>query len=202
MINAGLVTALVVGCGGDDDDSPPVSTAGKPSAGASGGGGKAGSAGTSGKGGSGGTSAVGGAGGQNSGPIEIEGTWVNHDFDETDVIDDTTWSSAYGSSEPSTYDIVEFSNGERYAIRKSPFDGTFDRTLWTKPEGGVFYYCTAIYGCDSADLTEQGEAATGAAGAAGAGGAGSGTCQLSPVDDSDPEHGGCGTFPWTKLTHQ
>jgi hypothetical protein len=198
MVSAGLVTALAVGCSSDDDSAPPGGSAGTPSTGGtSGTGGKGGGAGTS------GTSGLAGGGGQTSESIEIEGTWVNLDFDETDIIDDTSWSSAFGSSPASVYVIDEFSNSERYAIRKSPFDGTFDRVVWTKPENGEFYYCTVIFGCETADLTESGVSADGAAGAAGAGGAGGvPQCQLSPVSDADPDHGGCGAFPWTKLTHQ
>jgi hypothetical protein len=149
--------------------------------------------------------------------IEIQGTWGNSAFGETDVIDDKTWSTDYGG--PATMlSIDEYSNSERYAIRKAPDDaafnpGTFDRVVWTKPAGGEFYYCTVTYGCATAALTETGEhktndgagGASGGDGAAGAGGAGSGegepmTCQLSAIDASDPENGGCGDFPWTKLT--
>jgi hypothetical protein len=203
-----MVAALIVGCGGDDDDSPPVNTAGKPSTG-----GAAGSTGASGgKSGSGGTSAMAGGGGQASEQIEVAGTWVSNQFGstETDVIDDTTWSTAFGDSAATVSEIVEFSNSERYAIRKAPNDptafnpGTFDRVVWTKPVGDTFYYCTVIYGCSSADLTETGDGAGGAGSAgSGAGGASDeGLCQLSVVDDSDPEHGGCGGFQWTKLTRQ
>ncbi len=204
IASAGIVGSLIVGCGGDDDDTPAASTAGKPSSG-----GMAGSTASGGKSGSGGTSATSGGGGQASEQIEIEGTWVNSDFGEKDVIDDTTWSSAFGDSAPTISDIVEFSNTERYAIRKAPSDaafnpGTFDRVVWTKPAGDAFYYCTVIYGCASADLTETSDGA-GGAGTAGAGAGGAsdgGVCEPSVVDDTDPEHGGCGAFAWTKLTRQ
>lgn len=208
LTSAGMVAALIVGCGGDDDSSP-VNTAGKPSTG-----GSAGSAGASGgKSGGGGTNAMAGGGGQTSAQIEIEGTWVSDAFageTETDVIDETTWSTAFGDSAATVSEIVEFSNTERYAILKAPNDatafypGTFDRVVWTKPAGDVIYYCTAIYGCSSAALTETGDGAGGAGSAGtGAGGASDGgLCQLSVVDDSDPERGGCGGFAWTKLTRQ
>ena len=129
--------------------------------------------------------------------IEIAGTWSNADFGETDVIDDKSWSSDFGS-DPTVSTIEKFSNTERYAIRQAPDDaafnpGTFDRVVWTKPAGDSFYYCTVTYGCDSADLTATGD---------GDDSDGSPTCNLSAFDDIDPENGGCGSFAGTKLTAQ
>src|SRR5262249_37158780 len=107
MVSAGVITALAVGCGGDDDTTPTPASGGKAGAG----GAAAGTAGSGGKSGSGsgGTSSLAGGGGQTSEPIEIEGTWVNEDFGETDIIADATWSSAFGTSDPSVYEITEFS---------------------------------------------------------------------------------------------
>jgi hypothetical protein len=153
--------------------------------------------------------------------IEIKGTWSNSDFGvtETDVIDDATWSTDFGMG--ATVDaIVEFSNDARYAIRKAPDDAayypsTFDKVVWTKPAGGSFYYCTAIYGCATADDTTP---TSGSLGQGGSGGAGDGsnssgqggsggagddttpTCTPSVVDASDPANTGCGDFSWTKLS--
>jgi hypothetical protein len=127
--------------------------------------------------------------------IEIAGTWSNPDFGETDVIDDQTWSSDFGS-EPTVSTIEKFSNRERYAIRRAPdhaaFNpGTFDRVAWTQPDGDHFYYCAVTYGCDTAALTATGD---------GDDSEDSPNCNVSSVDASDPENGGCGSFAWTKLT--
>ena len=134
---------------------------------------------------------------QTPAPIEIAGTWSNADFGETDVIDDKTWSSDFGSA-PTVSTIEKFSNAERYAIRQAPDDaafnpGTFDRVVWTKPDGDHFYYCSVTYGCDTAELTATGD---------GDDSEDSPNCNLSEVDASDPENGGCGPFAWTKLTAQ
>jgi hypothetical protein len=204
----GIAFGLAVSaCAGDDDS---FQTPGKGGAGSSAGASnKAGATSTAsggmGAGGSGGAAGeaagAGGdadnAGGASGAHIEIAGTWLNTDFGqtETDLIDDETWSSDFGGA-PTVASITEFSNSERYAVRKAPKDaafnpGTFDRVVWTKPTEGVFYYCTVIYGCATAALTEHGDGDTSTT-----------TCKVASVDDSDPENGGCASFPWTKLTAQ
>jgi len=127
--------------------------------------------------------------------IEVKGTWTNADFGdvETDVINDTSWSAQYGDSDPSVSTIVEYSNDTRSAVILTPDAASFNPStysnyVWTKPAGGVFYYCSASYGCASADQAKNGPADD--------------TCTLSDVDDSDPANSGCGTFAWTKLTAQ
>jgi hypothetical protein len=210
----GLAVALglsVSACGGDDDSVQVPGTGGSSGSGAAAGTGGTGTGGT-GTGGTGGTSNGGDSGASEGGApsgaagddgagggetIEIAGTWTDSSFGftETDVIDDHAWSSDVGDG-PTVVSITEFSNSERYAIRKAPKDAayspnTYDRVLWTKPEGGSFYYCTVIYGCETAAQTEKGD-----------GDASSTTCKLSEVDDSDPANGGCGTFAWSKLSAQ
>ena len=52
--------------------------------------------------------------------------------------------------------------------------------LWIEPDAdGTFYYCTEVI---SADTAEEAWA------------------DLATSDASDPDNGGCGGFPWTKLT--
>jgi len=125
--------------------------------------------------------------------IEIEGTWGNEDFGQTDVIDDTTWSTDFGKG-PTVSEIVEFSNAERYAVRRSPDDaeylpGTYDYTVWTAPEGDSFYVCTASYGCETPELAATGDDDDE-----------NKVCDPPMPDETDLDGKGCGGFSWTKLT--
>jgi len=126
--------------------------------------------------------------------IEIAGTWENADFGETDVIDDASWASDFGMG-ATVSTVVAFSNEERYAVRLAPDDapyqpGTYDYTTWTAIEGDAFYFCTATYGCPSAD-----EAAVGDDDDA------NGVCDPPMVDETDLT-AGCNGYSWTKLTKQ
>jgi hypothetical protein len=124
--------------------------------------------------------------------IEVKGTWSSPGpYAETDVIDDASWSSQFGDSDPSVSKIVEYSNDERSAVILTPDDAafnpsTYSRFVWTEPAGGSFYYCIAAYGCASAEQAKNGPSDD--------------SCTLSDVDASDPENAGCGGFAWTKLT--
>jgi hypothetical protein len=123
--------------------------------------------------------------------IEVKGTWTNSDFGETDTIDDSAWSSSFDDSDPTVSSIVEYSNDDRSLVILTPDDasfnpGTYSKYVWTKPASGSFYYCTASFGCASADQAKNGPADD--------------ACTLSDVDATDLEGTGCGGFAWTKLT--
>jgi len=176
-------TLDMAGSGGDDPGASGAPGSGGTAAGA---GGESAAAGQPGGSGQAGQAGSGGEGGDASTePLEIAGTWENADFGETDVIAADSWSQDYGTG-PTVSAIVKFSNSDNFAIRQAPADATFDpnkfdRTVWTEIDGGHFYYCTIDHGLDTA---EEAEAST------------------TAFDASDPESGGCGGFPWTKLTAQ
>lgn len=131
--------------------------------------------------------------------LEITGTWESTAFGmtETAVIDDASWSSDYGDG-PSAKDILEFSNTERFAIVSGPAwddaDKTvFDRLVWTKPDGDVFYSCTVSFGCATAEETAEGNGNDDDMG----------TCDAPVADESELETGcGASGFSWTKYTKQ
>jgi hypothetical protein len=140
---------------------------------------------------SGGETARGGAGGEGGEgwlvgeQLEIQGTWTNADYGETDVIDDTTWSTDYGSG-PSVGTIATWSNVDNRLVRRAPADATYnplkyDVITWTEIDGDHFYFCTVAFGIETLGEAES---------------------DTTPYDASDPENGGCGSFPWTKLTRQ
>jgi len=154
------VTLALGGCGGDDDDAPAAAA---------------------GTGGTGGTGGSGGSGGGNG--IEIEGTWTG-EF-QTDVIDDDSWSSDFGTGAVVSA-IAQYSNEENVAITQNPDDaefdpGLFNRNVWTEVDGDSFFYCTTDFGLDTEDDAAESD---------------------TMPDASDPENGGCGDgdFPWTQLT--
>ena len=132
-------------------------------------------------------------GGEGDG-IEIEGTWENALFGETDVINDESWSSDFGDG-PSVSEIVEFSNSERYAVLSGadfadPEKTVYSRVVWTEPEGDSFYFCTATFGCETPELTATGD-----------GDDENMTCD-APTPDAPDMDKGCGGFPWTELSKQ
>lgn len=109
--------------------------------------------------------------------IEIAGTWDN-DFDGTETIDDTSWTSF------TTVSIIEFDNATNVAITQNPPDDEFNpdafsRVVWTEPEADGFWYCIADFGLAT---VEDARAST------------------AMADDTDPATGGCGGFAWTRLT--
>lgn len=123
--------------------------------------------------------------------IEVKGTWTNADFGETDVIDDTSWSTQYGDSDPTASTIVEYSNDDRSAVLLAPDDAAFNPStysaiVWTAVDSGSFYYCAASFGCASAEQAKNGPSDD--------------TCTVSDVDDTDLDGQGCGGFAWTELS--
>lgn len=122
--------------------------------------------------------------------IEIEGSWSS-DFGGTETIDDDSWSTSYGAQ-----DIVAYSNGDREAVLSGP-DFTdpektvFSRVVWTEPADGIFYYCTATFGCETAELTATGDDDDD-----------NKVCDPPMVDETDLDGAGCAGFSWTKLSKE
>ncbi|MGD8861607.1 MAG: hypothetical protein PVI30_16480 [Myxococcales bacterium] len=113
------------------------------------------------------------AGGSN-GEIEVAGTY-DSDFG-AETIDSTMWNGS---------DVVDFDNDDNWAVTQNADDadfdpGKFNKVVWTEPaEDGAFHYCTVDFGLGTADEAVDTELT---------------------ADDTDPESGGCGGFPWTLLT--
>jgi hypothetical protein len=111
--------------------------------------------------------------------IEIAGTWTS-EFGE-EVIADESWSSG-----DTVALIADFSNTENVAVTQNSDDadfapGKFNRIVWTEIAGGSFFYCYTDFGLDSEDDAQS---------------------SSTMPDASDPAVGGCGDFPWTKLTRK
>jgi hypothetical protein len=102
-----------------------------------------------------------------------------------------SWSGEFGDEEISSEDwngaaIVEFDNEDNFAVTQNADDadfdpGKFNKNVWTEPTDDGFFYCTVVFGLDSADEAAADDAT---------------------ADDSDPATGGCGGFPWTQLGPQ
>lgn len=108
--------------------------------------------------------------------IEVAGTWQSN-FDTEEVISAEVW--AY-------MELVSFDNDANRAITQNAEDdeynpSKFNRIVWTELSGDSFYYCLIAFGKDTAE-----DAAS----------------DPAEADDSDPDTGGCGGFPWTKLTRK
>ena len=110
--------------------------------------------------------------------IEVAGMFVSN-FEGMEVISDMVWDFGYG-----TTNLLEFNNATNEVFTQNPDDaeynpGLFGRIVWTAPEqDGSFYYCSSDF--DRASLEEV-------------------KAEPTEVDDSMPESGGCGGFPWTRL---
>lgn len=112
--------------------------------------------------------------------LELTGSWENRDYMQTDVIDDTSWTTTFGDADPLASAIEKYDNAENYVIY-SGSDGTYSRIVWTDIAQDSFYFCTVAFGLATLEDAEASE---------------------KTADDSDPENGGCGGFAWTKLTRQ
>lgn len=175
-------TVEVAGAGGAGDDG---------GAGGEGRGAAAGSAGleatNGGAGGAAGAAVVGGAasggvagggeGGGRASSLAIIGTYTD-DWGYLHVIDGDTWIQG-GSSR---FELLDFSNEERWAVALNAATnewspGAYSRFDWTVA-GSTLWYCQTAY---DAPTLEQALA-------------------TAPADAADPEAGGCGGAPWSRLT--
>lgn len=166
------VCVLLVGCGGDDDGSPNSTSSG----GAGGNGGSGGSATTAGAGGEAGGA---GAPGCESPPVEndleIAGAYRDG-YDASHRVDDEVWQMG-----TSTFDLLEFSNDERWVIAENAADNeffpdSFSRFEWTQ-EDGKLYYCQSVYAASSEEDAREAARA-----------------------DADDLAEGCVGYPWSALT--
>jgi len=214
-----VVVALAWGCGGD---GPPITSledggsagAGEPTGGAGGeggdveAGGVAGAAATGGAGGDGvgeagasagreatgggaggeagaaplggaatGGDAEGGEGGGGASALAIIGTYVD-DYGYAHVIEGDSWTQGGDSR----FDVVVYSNDERWLVAQNAATnawnpGAFSRFDWAVT-GSTLWYCQTAY---DAPTLEQALA-------------------TAPADSADPEAGGCGGSPWSRLT--
>ncbi|HEY6727338.1 MAG TPA: hypothetical protein VI197_25060 [Polyangiaceae bacterium] len=125
-------------------------------------------------------------------PIELIGSYED-DFGGAHTITSSAWQS--GSS---SFHLLEFSNGEGWAITQNDcanayFPGLYSRFDWVAVEGGqggaagaggagadaATYYCQTGYNLDSAEAA----------------------LELEPADSADLTEG-CNGFPWSKITAQ
>lgn len=114
--------------------------------------------------------------------IEIAGEYCSN-FGDTQNISDDSWRSV-GETYDSSYEIMSYSNEDNHAITQNPEDAEWDPLkfnliVWTEPVDGTFYMCWAGTGFDAIEMINF---------------------EQIEFDSSDPEVGGCGGFPWTRLT--
>lgn len=106
-------------------------------------------------------------------PIEIAGSFTSPFGMET--ISSHLWGTAT---------VHAYDNGENWALTQWPSDDMynpdkFNRVVWTEPTSGSFHYCIVDFGRDTLEQVET---------------------STQTADASDPENGGCGSFPWTALS--
>ncbi len=113
--------------------------------------------------------------------LEIAGTYGD-DFGGTHEITQTTWTtSGYGTS---IFHIAVYDNNRDFLAAQNDggnewSPGLFSRFDWNSVQN-VLYFCQTVF---SAETLAEAEAA-------------------DITDRSDPANGGCGGFPWSKLSPQ
>lgn len=175
------VCLLMVGCGGDDDAPVSASSggAGGTSASAGGAGGTNASGGSGGE--AGGAAGAAGAGEECESPrteneLEIAGAFGDG-YDIAHRIDDSVWQMA-----TSTFDVIDFSNEERWLVAENSadnefFSASYSRFEWTWDDGQL-YYCQSVFAASSEAEARE-----------------------APRADASDLLAGCGgTFPWGLLT--
>jgi hypothetical protein len=110
--------------------------------------------------------------------LEIEGRWHSNwgGYEELDSDGVTSWGS--------TSTIAEYDNADNFMITQNPpsdlwSPNKFNKIVWTELEHGQFFYCFVDFGLDTAEDARN---------------------TTLTADASDPRHGGCGGFPWTRLS--
>lgn len=106
-------------------------------------------------------------------PLEIVGVWASN-FGAEEVITESRFNSA---------DIVEHDNAANLLITRNSTaaefnPGLFNRIQWIDLAGDTFYYCFVEFGLPSAEAART---------------------STTSADPSEPDDGGCGGFPWTRL---
>lgn len=105
--------------------------------------------------------------------LEVTGSWASEWGEHK--IDSTVWG----------LDVVhDYDNADNWAVVQLPASdewnpSKFMKSVWTEPTEDGFYTCIVAYGFDTLDEALSAE---------------------DTSDDSDPDTGGCGDFPWTMLT--
>ncbi len=110
-------------------------------------------------------------------PLEIAGSYQDP-YGGTHIISDDLWDQgAMGK-----YHIALYDNEKDYLVAQNDEQNAYNPGKWSRFDwvwyNGALYYCQTAYDKSSQKEAEEVEAA----------------------DPSNPEEGGCGGFPWTKLT--
>jgi hypothetical protein len=108
-------------------------------------------------------------------PIELKGMWGDN-YDGMTTITMTSW----GDNRIHAYD-----NDKNWAVTQNAADAEYEPSkynyvVWTQPaDDKSWWTCTVAFGIETLDEAKMTE---------------------NTSDDADPEMGGCGDFPWTKMT--
>jgi hypothetical protein len=111
--------------------------------------------------------------------ISFRGSYMNN-FDGMETVTATVWDQG-----GSVMRLVDWNEDENWVVTQNPSDAMsnpdlFNRIEFTEPDPatGSLYYCFVDFGLDTAEDARQ---------------------STATADASEPEDGGCGMFPWTRL---
>jgi len=97
-------------------------------------------------------------------------------------ISDENWKQIYGEA-VILFNIKSFDNDVKYLVAQSDesndgdFAGKFNKFEWIVKDEAL-YFCNSVFDAETEEAAENAKA----------------------LDRTDPENGGCGDYPWTKLS--
>ncbi len=116
------------------------------------------------------------------GPLEIIGAYAD-DFGTTHTITADLWTMDFGG-DPATFDVLQYSNADDYLVAQNGAGNAFNPGLYSRFDWSSYqnelYFCQGTF-----DAASEAEAAA-----------------AESPDPSGPTAGGCGGFPWSRLTPQ
>ena len=112
--------------------------------------------------------------------IAITGIYIDN-FGTPHTIEPTTWTMGT-APEQSIFHLVMINNFKTMAIAENDADnafsaGLFSRFDWVWDDNDTLFFCQTAYDAPTAEAAAEAEA-----------------------DSSDPANGGCGMFPWSRLS--
>ncbi len=115
--------------------------------------------------------------------LEIAGSYSD-DFGTDHTIGDSEWLMDFGEFGSASFSVLQFSNAEDFLVAQNGAGNDFNPNLFSRFDWTTFeselYFCQGTF---AAETEAEAEAA-------------------DTTDPTDPSSGGCGDFPWSRLTPQ
>lgn len=118
-----------------------------------------------------------------SGALEIAGSYSD-DFGTIHTIGESEWLMDFGEFGSASFSVLQFSNAGDFLVAQNGADNSFNADFFSRFDWTTFeddlYFCQGTF-----DAATEAEAEA-----------------VDTMERTDPSSGGCGDFPWSKLTPQ